>query len=364
MERTYMEFPIFKTKIKGLTEKNACVFDLNNPKERKEYFELKAGKEIEKIRDYFRKGNTFIAYLLGKKNSGKGTYSKMFAEIVAPQKIEHLSVGDMIREVDQELKNKKKKKELTLFLEKNYRGRDSIKEIISVLTKRSTKTLLPTELILTLLKREIEKKQKKTIFIDGFPRDLDQINFTLFFRDLIGYRDDPDLFVLIDVPEKVIDERIKYRRVCPLCQTSRNLKLLPSSKIGYLQKKKEFYLICDNPNCQEIKMIAKEGDEKGIKPIKKRLKKEEELISRAVSLYGIPKVFLRNSVPQKLAGQYIDDYEITPEYYYQWNKKEKKAIIKEKPWLVLDNENQLSYSLLPPPVVVSLIKQINNVLNL
>ena len=111
-------------------------------------------------------------------------------------------------------------------------------------------------------------------------------------------------------------------------------------------------------------MIAKEGDEKGIKPIKKRLKKEEELISRAVSLYGIPKVFLRNSVPQKLAGQYIDDYEITPEYYYQWNKKEKKAIIKEKPWLVLDNENQLSYSLLPPPVVVSLIKQINNVLNL
>ncbi len=355
-----MEFPIFKTKIKGLTEK----FDLTNPKERRRYFELKAGKEIAKIKDYFRKGNTFIAYLLGKKNSGKGTYSKMFAEIVDSQKIEHLSVGDMIRGVDQELKNKKKKKELTIFLEKNYRGGHSTKEITSLLTKRSTKTLLPTELILALLKREIGKKEKKTIFIDGFPRDLDQINFTLFFRDLIGYRDDPDFFVLIDVPERIIDERIKYRRVCPLCQTSRNLKLLPSSKIGYFQKKKEFYLICDNPNCQENKMIAKEGDEKGIKPIKKRLKKDEELISQALSLYGVSKVLLRNSIPRRLAGQYIDDYEITPEYYYQWNEKEKKAIIKTKPWLVLDNENQANYSLLPPPVVVSLIKQVSDILNL
>lgn len=339
-------------------------FGLNNPKERKEYFELKAGKEIKKLRNYFKKGNTFIAYLIGKKNSGKGTYSKMFAETIDPERVEHFSVGDMVRDIDKELKDKKKRKELINFLEKNYRGWSSIKELISALKKRNTRTLLPTELILALIKREIGKRKKKTLFIDGFPRDLDQINFTLFFRDLIGYRDDPDLFVLIDVPERVIDERIKYRRVCPYCQISRNLKLFPTSKIEYNSKKKEFYLLCDNPQCKNPRLLPKEGDSKGIKPIKGRLKKDEKLIAQAISLYGIPKVFLRNSVPKSKALEYVDNYEITPEYSYQWSEKEKKVIVKEKPWVILDDEGKEAYSLLAAPVAVSLIKQITKVLNL
>ena len=325
---------------------------------------MKAGKEIEKLRDYLRKGNSFVAYLLGKKNSGKGTYSKMFAEIVDPKRIEHFSIGDMIREIDKELKNKSRRKELIEFLKKNYRGWYSLEKLISSLEKRNTKILLPTELILVLVKREIAKRKKKTLFIDGFPRDLDQISYSLFFRDLIGYRDDPDIFALIDVPEKVIDERIKSRVVCPLCQTSRNLRLLPTSKIEYDQKKKEFYLLCDNPQCRQVKLLPKEGDSFGIKPIKERLKKDGKLIAQAYSLQGIPKVLLRNSVPQKLAKEYVDDYEITPEYYYELNKKNKKVIIKEKPWVAMDDEGEPSYSLLPPPIVVSLIKQIAGVLNL
>ena len=113
-----MKFPIFKTKIKGADKK----FDLNNPKERKDYFELKAGKEIEKLKNYFKKGNTFIAYFLGPKNSGKGTYSKLFAEIIGPEMIEHFSVGDMMREIDKELSNPQKKKDFIEFLKSNYRG--------------------------------------------------------------------------------------------------------------------------------------------------------------------------------------------------------------------------------------------------
>lgn len=354
-----IKFPIFKTKIKNATKS----FDLNNPKERGDYFNLKAGKEIKKLRNYFKRGNTFIAYLLGKKNSGKGTYSKMFAEIVDSERIEHFSVGDMIRGIDKDMENEKKKKELIVFLEKNYRGWSSTKNLISLLEKRSTKNLLPTELILALVKREIEKRKKKSVFIDGFPRDLDQINFALFFRELIGYRYDPDIFVLIDVPEKVIDERIKSRVVCPLCQTSRNFKLLPTSKIEYNQKKKEFYLLCDNPKCKAGRLLPKEGDKFGVKPIKERLKKDEKLIKQAISLYGIPKLFLRNSVPKKVAGEYIDDYEITPEYYYQWDEKNKKVLVKERSWVVPDDEGKPSYSLLPPPVVVSLIKQMTDALN-
>jgi len=355
-----MKFPIFKTKIEGLDRK----FNLTDLKERELYFELKAGPEIKKLREYLRKGNTFIAYLLGKKNSGKGTYSKMFAEVVAPGGIDHFSIGDMIREVDEELKDEKKKKELHSFLEKNYRGWFPLKRALFALERRNTRILLPTELILALVKREIAKRRKKTLFIDGFPRDLDQISYSLFFRDLIGYREDPDIFILIDVPESVINERIKWRRVCPKCQTSRNFKLLPTSKIGYDEKRKEFYLICDNPKCKGVKMVSKEGDELGVTPIKKRLKLDEKLIEQAFSLYGIPKILLRNSLPVKVAQKFVDDYEVTPEYSYQWDGKEKKVKIIEKPWVILDDKGIQSYSLLAAPVAVSLIKQVVEVLGL
>src|SRR4030042_434061 len=102
-----MEFPIFRTKMVGKNKK----FDLNDPKERAAYFNYKAGDEIKKLRHYINKGNSFIAYLLGKKSSGKGTYAKMMAEVVAPDRMDHFSIGDMIRGVDQELADKNKRKE-------------------------------------------------------------------------------------------------------------------------------------------------------------------------------------------------------------------------------------------------------------
>jgi len=354
-----MKFPLFKTKIKGVSKK----FDLTDPKDQKEFFELKAGKEIKKLREYL-KDHTFVAYLLGKKNSGKGTYSKMFAETILPEKIESFSIGDMVRDLDKELANPKKKKELYKCLEKNYRGRLSLEEVINDLENRDTKTLRPTEVILALVKKEMEKRGKKSLFIDGFPRDLDQINFSLFFRDLIGHRDDPDIFILIDVPENVIDERIKWRRICPICKTSRNLKLLPTSKVEYDKTGKEFYLLCEGQKCKEIKMVQKEGDELGIQNIKQRLEIDGKLMEMALSLHGIPKILLRNSVPVKDAPKFVDDYEITPEYEFKWNGKKNKVERKEKNWVVADDEGARSFSLMPPPVVVSMIKQMVEIFNL
>ncbi len=354
-----MQFPIFKTKL----EKSSQKFDLADPRQRKDYFELKAGPEIKKLRNYLKK-NTFVAYLLGKKNSGKGTYAKMFKEIVDKDRVEHFSIGDMVRVLDEVVKDKNKKKELISFLEKNYRGYLSLKEIMSALEKRSTKILLSSELILALVKMEIAKKGKKALFIDGFPRNLDQISYSLFFRDLIDYREDPDVFVLIDLPEKIINERMKYRRVCPLCQTSRNLKLLATKKVEYDQKEKKFHLICDNPECRGARMVAKEGDEFGIGPIRERLQTDERLIKKAFSLHGIPKILLRNTVPVKKAKEFIDDYEITPEYSYQWLEKEKKVKIIKNSWQVPDDQGVPSYSLLAPALVVSLIRQMTKVLGL
>lgn len=347
-----MDFPIFKTKSDVYKK-----FDLTDANQRQEYFDYKAGEQIKKLREYLNK-NTFIIYLLGKKNTGKGTYSKMFKEIVAPDKIEHLSVGDLMRSFDGALKDPAQKQELVTFLQKKYRGPTPLEDLIKAMEERSTKVLLPSELILALVEKEITRLGKKAIFIDGFPRDIDQVSYSLFFKNLIDYRNDPDVFVLIDVPTSVIDERIKYRLICPLCQTSRNLKLLATKNVEYDKQSGKFYLLCDNPSCTGPRMVTKEGDELGIEPIKERLQKDGILMEQIHKMHGISKIFLRNSIPLDKVKENYDDYEITPEYDYSFDEAIQKVSIHEKPWEVKDDEGVLSNSLMPPPVVVSLIKQL------
>lgn len=353
-----LDFPIFKTKTS-----EGKKFDLTDAASRQEYFEYKAGPEIKKLRE-FLKENTFVAYLMGKKSSGKGTYSKMFAEIVDKDKVAHFSIGDMIRSFDSVLKDPEQKKELVAFLEKNYRGFMPLSEIMAALESRSTKVLLPTELILALAKREIDKIGRKAIFLDGFPRDVDQVSYSLFFRDLINYRDDQDVFILIDVPTNIIDQRVKTRVICPLCQTSRSLKLLPTKNVEYDKAENKFHLICDNSACSGARMVTKEGDEHGIDNIRERLNKDELLIKQAYTLQGIPKVLLRNSIPVKETENFTDDYEITPEYSYEFSEKENKVLTHQKPWTVQDDEGNDVNSLMPPPVVVAMIKQLVDSLGL
>src|SRR3989344_3571519 len=205
-----ISFPVFKTKVEGVNQK----FMLEDPVERRKYFDLKAGPEIEKLRDFLRT-STFVGFLLGPKNSGKGTYSKLFMEALGGNRVAHISVGDIVRRVHKDIEGGKEK-ELIAFLKKRYRGFITIEKAIDVILGRDTKTLLPTEVILALVEREIDAIGRKGIFIDGFPRNLDQISYALYFRTLIGYRDDPDFFVFIVVPESVIDERMRYRVICPV----------------------------------------------------------------------------------------------------------------------------------------------------
>src|SRR3989344_6450406 len=318
-----LEFPIIGTRLSGGQAKVISQkFDLNSPGGRKEYFEAKVGDEIAHIKDYLQ-DNTFIVYLLGKKNSGKGTYSKLITEIFGEDKIAHVSVGDLVRETDDwnKFKNTRRFEKLKRY----YRGYTSFEEIVALLSSRSTEKLLPTEFILALLKAHIDELQGKAIFIDGLPRALDQVSYSLYFRDIINYRDDPDFFVLIDIPLEVIDERMKYRVICPICQTSRNTKLLVTSKISFDAKSGEFYLVCDNPTCRGARMVPKEGDERGLEPIRERLERDEELIKTAFSLHGVPKVLLRNHVPVAEAKKYFDDYEITPAYDFKWNPRKRKV---------------------------------------
>lgn len=354
------DFPVFKTKIEGVNKQ----FDLNDLSSRNEYFQAKAGEEIKKLKAYLDSGKTFVAFLLGKKNSGKGTYSKMFMEQVSQDKVGHLSVGDIVRDIHNALESSQQEKAAFVkFLEANYRGFHSVEETVELITNRNQSSLISSELIMALIKYEISKRPKQALFIDGFPRALDQVNYSLFLKELIGYREDPDVFVFINVPNSVIDERIKYRMICPICKTPRNIKLLATKQVGWDADKKTFYLQCDNPSCNQARMVPKEGDELGIEPIKARLEIDNQVFNQLLKLTGVPKIYLRNSVPAAEAAANVDDYELTPEYGYELQADGQVKII-EKPWTVKDDEGVDSYSFMPPAVVVSLLKQMVTFLGL
>ena len=351
-----LEFPIIGTKIKNLTKK----FDLTSPQTRKAYFEAKCGDEIIHLKKFMEE-KSFMAFLLGKKNSGKGTYSHLFTEIFGEEKVALVSVGDIVRETHANWKTFTKSEDYNK-LKSLYRGYISFEDAVIALLGRSTDKLLPTEFILALLKLRISKLAGKSIFVDGLPREMDQVSYSLYFRDLAGFTDSQDLFILIDIPESVIDERIKYRTVCPICHAVPNKKLLITGKIEYDDKTKEFTLICDNPGCKGAKTVRKEGDDLGIGPIRPRLTKDEEILKKVFALHGIPKVLLRNHVPVAEAKKYFDSYELTPEYVLSWDKKAKKVKVGQKPWVIKDDNGIKSYSLLAAPVLVTMLKQMVDVL--
>ena len=158
---------------------------------------------------------------------------------------------------------------------------------------------------------------------------------------------------------------MKYRVTCPHCQSPRNTKLLRTKEVGYDQDKKEFYLICDNPSCEgfgKVRMVTKEGDSLGIEPIRERLGLESQVARKLIDLQGVPKVFLRNSIPVSEAKEFVDEYEITPAYRYELDGSEIKVV--EEPWMIKDDDGIDSYSLLPAPVAVALVKQVAQVLGL
>ena len=111
-------------------------------------------------------------------------------------------------------------------------------------------------------------------------------------------------------------------------------------------------------------MVAKEGDSLGIEAIRERIEIDQTVMKTLLRLEGVPKVFLRNSVPVVKAGEFIDDYEITPAYRYEYDSKTRQVHVIEEPWVVNDNSGQQSYSLLPGAVAVALIKQTATVLGL
>ncbi len=330
-------------------------YDLNTVKGRREYFKVKAGKLIDKI-SQFLENHTFIAYWLAPKNAGKSTYIGLLRELLGQHTFNYIAVGDIVREFQKEYKQKAQ--EYDSYFLKHYRGYLKLNEAVEALLHPDVSKLKPTELILTLVKKKIDTLPRKTLFIDGFPRTEDQVSYSLYFRELINYRNDPDVFVMIYLPLSVIDERIKYRRVCPKCGKSFSTVLLPSEHVKYDAAGDEFVFMCDNPACNKEVLIKKQGDDKGIEPLMPRIKKDLYLMQLAEKLYGVPKIKMYNAIEVKDADNLVQDYEITERYSFEY--KNGKIIKRTSPWVVKDNGKNY-YSLLAAPVLLQFLRQLSEI---
>ena len=124
--------------------------------------------------------------LLGAPGSGKGTLAQ---GLINELQIPSISTGDLLRQ------NIKEGTEL-----------GKIAEQYMIEGK-----LVPTELVLELLKARLEQEDTKNGYIlDGFPRSIEQ-------AELLDEMIDVDLCLYLDVEKEVIVNRIAGRRTCKEC---------------------------------------------------------------------------------------------------------------------------------------------------
>lgn len=130
--------------------------------------------------------------------SGKGTQCEL---IVKKYDLVHISTGDLLRsEVAAGTENGEKAKD---YMEKGL--------------------LVPDEIVTMMVKNRLEQKdaQEKGWLLDGYPRSLSQAEVL----EKLEIR--PDIFLLLDVPEEILIERVVGRRLDPITGKIYHLKYFP-----------------------------------------------------------------------------------------------------------------------------------------
>lgn len=123
--------------------------------------------------------------------SGKGTQCEL---ITKKYGLVHISAGDLLRaEIDSGSENGRLAKE---FMEKGE--------------------LVPDEILVTMVKEALSKQ--KGWLLDGYPRSSSQA------KSLERFGFEPDLFILLEVPEDILVERVIGRRLDPVTGKIYHLK--------------------------------------------------------------------------------------------------------------------------------------------
>ena len=163
--------------------------------------------------------------IFGPPGTGKSVYSQFLVERYS---FKHIAMGDLLR---REIEGKTK---------------TGIK--IGPIVDRGE--LVPDEITVDLLKKEIEKTEQDNIVLDGFPRDLNQAKKLDYIMSI-------DIALNIVTSEKSIIKRISLRVICEKCDKVYNL-------VSLKPKQKD---ICDDCGGR---LVQREDDK--LKAIKERLK--------------------------------------------------------------------------------------------
>lgn len=142
--------------------------------------------------------------LVGAPGSGKGTQGDV---LVKEFGIKRLSTGDLLREE----------------IRKNTKLGQEVKSLIS------SGKLVSDEIIISLIKREIEKCVKKGFVLDGVPRTIEQAKEIDDFL-LKKFERHIDLVISLEIDEDKLIDRLTNRYYCKDCNESYN-KLYKNPKV-------------------------------------------------------------------------------------------------------------------------------------
>jgi adenylate kinase len=139
--------------------------------------------------------------IMGVQGSGKGTQAKLLASSFD---LEHISVGDIFR----------------WNVEHHTKLGAQVRRVMAA------GELVTDELVETVVHRRLSEHDWNFGFIiDGFPRNQPQARFFLESYDI-------DAVILLEVPDRVVEERILSRRLCSRCGLDYNLIFHRPATVG------------------------------------------------------------------------------------------------------------------------------------
>ncbi|MDR2636654.1 MAG: adenylate kinase [Mycoplasmataceae bacterium] len=188
-----------------------------------------------------------ILLLLGAPGSGKGTISSI---LISKHGFRQISTGDLLRE-------------------EVASGSALGKQIDEIM--KSGK-FVSADLVNNLVKERITQyeQQKKSIVLDGYPRNVEQANFLAKYVNI-------DKVVELHVDQETLLKRLGGRLICPICNKAYNI----NTTSEYAPKKVDDKYMCDK--C-DVELFQRKDD--NIETIKKRLEVYEEQTLPLVKYYS------------------------------------------------------------------------------
>jgi adenylate kinase len=215
--------------------------------------------------------------IFGPPGAGKGTYAGLLQEKIGIQKI---STGDLLRkEVKEQTEIGKKAKE---YMDKGQ--------------------LVPDEMVIEILRNELQRVNWDNFILDGFPRSISQAEQLEKITKI-------EALILIKIPQEILVEKLSGRRICsnPNCAAIYNIANI-DKKIGRIHyvlppmppKKDGVCDKCGSP------LIQRDDDKPEV--IKERLKVYEKDSKPLIAYYKgkIPFItIIPNRPPEEVVNRLI-----------------------------------------------------------